>query len=104
MLLFVGEADAAKETRESRGLMQPRAGAPSVCPRAQKLLGKSSEERAGKRFQILDKTEVDKRYFFGKVLLNPTKSRRRNIVRMQHREHFLVKGSLKLKLSTGKLK
>jgi len=84
--------------------MQPRAGAPSVCPRAQKLLGKSSGKRAGKRFQTLDKTEVDKRCFFGKVLLNPSQNRRSNIVRMQKREHFLVKGSLKLKLATGKLK
>jgi len=59
MLYIVGEADAAKETRKSRGLMQPRAGAPRVCPCAQKLLGKSSAERAGKRIQTLDKTEVD---------------------------------------------
>jgi len=84
--------------------MQPRAGAPSVCPCAQKLLGKSSGERAGKQFQTWDKSEVNKCCFFRKVLLNPTQNRRSNIVRMQNREHFFVKGHLKFKLATGKLK
>jgi len=64
----------------------------------------SSGKRAGKRFQTLDKSEVNKRCFFGKVLLNPTQNRRSNIVRMQNREQFFVKGHLKLKLATGKLK